>query len=104
MYKGIFERVNLSALAESLIYGTCVENSSNDDYEQRMKTVESELAEQLDQLLSNDTAEEVQEIVFQFFSMANGIYFELGMKAGAMLQRQLLEGLPDDLKLAVEAV
>ena len=94
MHEKIFERVNLSALAESLIYDVHDENKSDASPEQRLKAVESELIEQLDQLLETSKSEEAQEAVFQYQAMANPIYFELGMKAGAMLYHQLLEGCP----------
>ena len=100
MHEKIFERVNLSVLAESLIYGVHNENKFDASYNQRIKAAEIELVKQLDQLLETSKSEEVQEIVFQYQAMTNPIYFELGMKAGAMIYRQLFEGVPGDIKVA----
>ena len=92
MYDKIFERVNLSALAESLIYGVYNENKSDLSHEQRMKTIESELTIWLDAYLEPNTSEDAQDAFFQLLAMANAVYFELGMKAGAVLNGQLSAG------------
>ena len=94
VYEKIFERVDLSTLAESLLYGVYNDNPTNASCEQRMKAIESELTIWLDAYLEPGTSEDAQAAFFQLLAMANAVYFELGMKAGARLNGQLLEESP----------
>ena len=101
MFNEIFERIHLSLLAESLLYGNI--DTHRDDaasYEQRQKEAENELAKRLD-LLSPGKSEDVQEAVFDYLANVNPIIFEFGMKAGVKLYRDLVGGMPGDIKLKI---
>lgn len=105
MVKKIFEYVDLGILSEALLYGCLSENftSSSATYEQRLKSAEDALLEQLKELqLDSKLDDDVQDIIFQHLVRVNPIYFELGMKAGVAFYRKLQGEVPAKVQAAVE--
>ena len=97
MTEKIFERLNLGALAGMLLYGTSPDehNTTAISYDQQLKQADAELTKQIDGILNSHGSEEIQEAVFHHQATVSLVYFELGMKAGVALYRQLQEGLSE---------
>lgn len=90
----IYQRLDLSTLSEALLYGSSPDDCDATDAapEQRLKSAESELLELLGALLPDkQLSEEVQEALFDYQAKVNPVFFELGLRAGAALQRKLQE-------------
>jgi len=104
MLEKIFERIDLSKLSETLLYGSspddCVTTAAS--HEKRLKIAENEFIEQLHALcLEQQQGDDVQDAVFELQSKVAPIYFELGMQAGATLYRKLTEEMPAEVQVAV---
>jgi len=92
MIDQLLERVDLSILSEVLLYGEVPEGqASSITCEEKLKTAENEMQQQLDDLdLEPRANEEVQDVINGHQAKISPIYFELGMRAGAKLYRALV--------------
>jgi len=96
MIDKILDRIDLGTLSESLLYGDVFSKTTVASCEDRLKGVETELQEQLQALCMEEPQnEDVQDIAFQHQARVAPLYFELGMKAGVTLYRQLAEGVSE---------
>jgi len=105
MVQKIFEYIDLAVLSEALLYGCLSEDLSagSETYEERLKSAEDALSEQLKELhLDSKLDDDVQDVIFQHLIKVNPIYFELGMKAGVAFYRKLQGDLPVKMQAAVE--
>jgi len=94
MFETLFERVNLGAISEMLLYNSMPEAYaiSTEECDKKVKANEKELQKQLDSLgLELNLSEKLLEIIYEHKAKTNPVYFELGMKAGASFYRKLQE-------------
>ena len=101
MLEKILESVDLGALSETLLYGHASEEQSalGASYKARIKAAEGELQAQLGALpLEPSLDDDILEAFYHFLAKANPVYFELGMKAGVALYRNLQGELPAEMK------
>jgi len=87
-----FERINLSILSEILLFGSVpIEQADAASCEERLKIAESDAQSQLDDLdLETQPNRDVRDIVSGYQARISAIYFELGMKSGVKLYRELV--------------
>ena len=94
----IFERIDLSVLSETLLFGSVPEGPAapGASCEERIRAAEDELLARL------EADEDAQEAVFLCMTKVCPIYFELGMKAGVAMYRSLQGELPAAMKATTE--
>ena len=87
----IFERMNLGILSEVLLFGFVPEGQADTmSCEERLRVAESEVQTKLDDLdLEAQQNREVQDIISWHQARISAIYFEMGMKSGVKLYREL---------------
>ena len=93
MFDKLFE-LNLGILSEVFLYGDMPEGQADlASCEEKLKAAESEMQQQLEDLnLESQINEEVEDVINGHQAKISPIYFELGMRAGAKLYRELVEG------------
>lgn len=87
----IFKRANLQSIREFLLHdasGT-IENKS---YTARINTAEKLMIENLKNYTSQQEQEKLIDSVYDYASVNQNVYMELGLQCGAILAVQLLSG------------
>lgn len=87
--KGIRARAHLQNVKELLLYNTPICEVDTRSYGERL----SQALKQLEQLVETacpEQKEAIMEEALHCLTVAEDVYFELGMKAGANLELQLL--------------
>ena len=89
--ESIYERANLEYIVDSLLdeneKGICIGKS----YEQRLKKGKKPLMDELDRIFARTQQYlEMESLLNSTLATFEDVYFEVGLKVGAMLQRDLL--------------
>ncbi|MCL2343501.1 MAG: hypothetical protein FWC62_06360 [Firmicutes bacterium] len=89
----IFTRLNIQQLREFLLHGVdCVETSSR-DYKQRLEEAWESVSEAIRLRFPDmEEYEAVTDKVDIYACVIQDVYMEIGLKCGAILAAQLLEG------------
>ena len=98
MIESICGRVDLNAISVAMLYGVVPESQENNmSCEQRLKRIYEDFDQEIEALLLDETqTQKIQDAFSDCLSKMNPLYFELGMKAGAALHRQLFDEKPED--------
>ena len=87
----MFRRVNLQSIECFIMSGSEYKEVSYRSYHERLTDSEKPLLELLEQEISDPIKrEKVKNAVYVAIAEEENIYMELGMKLGAILQRQLM--------------
>ena len=95
-FSDMTQRLNLQKLGVYIRYGDSKRVLDNDNFAEREDKASSKLEKLIAEKCGEDT-ETVMDQVYAYASVIEEIYFNLGLKAGAILQHKLTDHFETDL-------
>lgn len=95
-FSAMKRRINLQKLGAYIRYGDSKAVVSNDSFTQREDQASSKLEKLIAEKCGEDT-EAVMDQVYAYASVIEEIYFNLGLKAGVVLQCKLTDNFETDI-------
>lgn len=93
---GLEQRLNLQTISHFIYDGSTLQNIDYNAFQLREDIISQELKNTITDLCGVEMVEELVDVVENYFEIKDSIYFELGMKAGATLQVNLLRNFDND--------
>jgi len=88
---GIFTRLDIQHIREFLLYGEEAINVNTKDYKERIDEYQKPAIEMIMQKFPNeDECEKITNKIYDFVTVTQDVYMEIGMQCGTILMMQLL--------------
>lgn len=92
----VFERIDIQEINNFLLYGVECQNVERNPYEKRIANAKNKLFEELKKKYpENEELEHIAFYIFNYGTVLQDTYMEIGLQAGLILSGQILKNIKD---------